>query len=202
MVHAGNNELMGANIDLGLQLVDNNIFADSQGVDLGAGQVFFGNWKSTVGTNYASTLASLSSVSDLSTYFTVALSTTWGALKTGVTAEGLFVNNIADDTGLAGMYVDAVFFNVGKTEAGAIRWTTAWPGTEDSARGTDIALVVPSVDSDAAPAVLVGSLLDNADGTGQFRTIPEPSSTALLWGATSLLILVRKFNNRIVNSNR
>ena len=69
MIQAMHCELMAANIDLGLQILDGNALANSQGNDLGAGQVFFGNWKSSVGTNYASTLASLSSVSNLSTDF-------------------------------------------------------------------------------------------------------------------------------------
>jgi len=194
-------ELMAANIDLGLQFVDGNILADRQGNDLGAGQVFFGNWKSSVGTNYASTLASLSSVSNLSTYFTIALSTTWAGLNAGKDAEGLYTYNIADDTGLANQFVDAVFFNAGATQYGSIRWNSAWPGAEDTARGTDIALVVPSLDADAAPAVLVGSLIDNLDGTGQFQTIPEPSSTSLFLGAASLLFFVKKFNRRIASLN-
>ena len=200
IVHVGGNELMGANIDLGIQIVDGNILADSQGVDLGAGQVFIGSWKASVGTNYALTLDGLSSVSDLSAHFTIALSTTWDSAKTGVNADGLLLRNIADDTGLATKFVDAVFFSADATEFGAIRWNAAWPGTEDTARGTDIALVVPTLDVDAAPFVLVGSLRDNMDGTGQVRAIPEPSSTALLWGAAFLLILVRNINTRTVNS--
>ena len=201
MSHGIHSELMAANIDLGLQLVDGNILADRQGSDLGAGQVFFGNWKSSVGTNYASTLASLSSVSNLSTYFTIALSTTWTGLNAGKDTEGLYTYNIADDTGLATEFIDAVFFNVGATQYGSIRWNSAWPGTEDMARAIDIALVVPFVDPDAAPAVLVGSRTDNLDGTGKFQTIPEPSSTSLFLGAASLLFFVRKFNRRIAHLN-
>lgn len=201
MIQGINCELMAANIDLGLQLVDGNILADRQGNDLGAGQVFFGNWKSSVGTNYASTLASLSSVSNLSTYFTIALSTTWAGLNTGKDPEGLYTYNIADDTGLANQFVDAVFFNVGATQYGSIRWNSAWPGAEDTARGTDIALVVPTLDADAAPAILVGSLNDYLDGTGKFQTIPEPSSVTLLLSAASLFIFVRKFSGRIAQSN-
>ena len=201
MSHGIHSELMAANIDLGLQLVDGNILADRQGNDLGAGQVFFGNWKSSVGTNYASTLASLSSVSNLSTYFTIALSTTWTGLNAGKDAGGLYTYNIADDTGLATEFIDAVFFNVGATQYGSIRWNSAWPGTEDTARAIDIALVVPFVDPDAAPAVLVGSRTDNLDGTGKFQTIPEPSSTSLFLGAASLLFFVRKFNRRIAHLN-
>lgn len=201
MIQGINCELMAANIDLGLQLVDGNILADRQGSDLGAGQVFFGNWKSSVGTNYASTLASLSSVSNLSTYFTIALSTTWTGLNAGKDTEGLYTYNIADDTGLATEFIDAVFFNVGATQYGSIRWNSAWPGTEDTARGADIALAVPSLDEDAAPAILVGSLTDNLDGTGKFQTIPEPSSTSLFLGAASLLFFVRKFNRRIAHLN-
>ena len=201
MIQGINCELMAANIDLGLQLVDGNILADRQGNDLGAGQVFFGNWKSSVGTNYASTLASLSSVSYLSTYFTIALSTTWAGLNTGKDPEGLYTYNIADDTGLVNQFVDAVFFNVGATQYGSIRWNSAWPGAEDTARGTDIALVVPTLDADAAPAILVGSLNDNLDGTGKFQTIPEPSSVTLLLSAASLFIFVRKFSGRIAQSN-
>ena len=201
MSHGIHSELMAANIDLGLQLVDGNILADRQGNDLGAGQVFFGNWKSSVGTNYASTLASLSSVSNLSTYFTIALSTTWTGLNAGKDAGGLYTYNIADDTGLATEFIDAVFFNVGATQYGSIRWNSAWPGTEDTARAIDIALVVPFVDPDAAPAVLVGSRTDNLDGTGKFQTIPEPSSKSLFLGAASLLFFVRKFNHRIARLN-
>ena len=201
MIQGMHCELMAANIDLGLQFLDGNVLADSQGNDLGAGQVFFGNWKSSVGTNYASTLAALSSVSNLSTYFTVALSTTWTGLNAGKDAEGLYTYNIADDTGLANQFVDAVFFNAGATQYGSIRWNSAWPGSEDTARGTDIALVVPSLDADAAPYILVGSLRDNLDGTGEFQTIPEPSSTALFLGATSLLFFVSKFNRRIAHLN-
>jgi len=202
MIQAIHCELMAANIDLGLQIVDGNALANSQGNDLGAGQVFFGNWKSSVGTNYASTLASLSSVSNLSTYFTIALSTTWAGLNAGKDAEGLYTYNIADDTGLANQFVDAVFFNAGATQYGSIRWNSAWPGTEDTARGTDIALVMPSLDADAAPAILVGSLRDNLDGTGNFQTIPEPSSTSLLLGAASLLFFARKSNRRIASLNK
>jgi hypothetical protein len=201
MIQGTNCELMAANIDLGLQLLDGNILADRQGNDLGDGQVFFGNWNTSVGTNYASTLASLSTVSQLSSHFTIALSTTWSGLNAGKDDEGLYTYNIADDTGLATRFIDAVFFNVGATQYGSIRWNSAWPGTEDTARGADFALVVPSADDAAAPAILVGSLTDNLDGTGKFQTIPEPSSTTLFLGAASLLFFVRNLNRRIACLN-
>ena len=201
MIQGTNCELMAANIDLGLQLLEGNILADRQGNDLGDGQVFFGNWNSSVGTNYASTLASLSTVSQLSSHFTIALSTTWSDLNAGKDDEGLYTYNIPDDTGLAERFIDAVFFNVGATQYGSIRWNSAWPGTEDTARGANIALAVPSLDEDAAPAILVGTLTDNLAGTGMFQTIPEPSATSLFIGAAALLFFARKFNRRIAHLN-
>jgi hypothetical protein len=111
-------------------------------------------------------------------------------------SDGLYLRAISDDTGLAARFIDAVFFTAGATEFGSIRWNSAWPNTDDLARAIDIALVVPSVDPDSAPSTLVGSLIDNGDGTGQYQTVPEPSSGILVAGAGSFFCLVRSFRRK------
>jgi len=206
----GISPLQAATIDLGLQLVTDNVLANSSGADLGAGAVFIGSWKDGV-SNYSAALASAvaaaAATADpaaalrgaLGSYFTVGVADSWSSMRGG---PSLYVRNISDDTGLgfiepaAPRYIDAVFFTVGAAEFGSIRWNTTWPGTDDFGRATDIVLVVPSVDSELAPSILVGSLVDNGDGTGKFQAIPEPTSGILVGGAGCLFCLVRSFQRK------
>ena len=202
----GISPLQAANIDLGLQLVTDNVLANSSGADIGAGAVFIGSWKDSV-SDYSAALASAVATAAISAnpatalqgalaaYFTVGMADSWSGM-TSNGSDGLYLRAISDDTGLAARFIDAVFFTAGATEFGSIRWNSAWPNTDDLARAIDIALVVPSVDSDSAPSTLVGSLIDNGDGTGQYQTIPEPSSGILVAGAGSFFCLVRSFRRK------
>lgn len=202
----GASPLRAATIDFGLQLLSDNVLTSSSGVDLGSGAVFIGNWKDSV-SDYsaalASVVASAAAMSDptaalggeLSTYFTIAIADSWSGI-TSFGADALYVRTIANDTGLAARFIDAVFFTAGATEFGSIRWNSAYPDTDDLGRSADIALVVPSVDADAAPSTLVGSLIDNGDGTGQFQTVPEPTSGILVAGAGCLFCLARSFQRK------
>ena len=205
----GASPLRAATIDLGLQLVSDNVLTNSSGVDLGSGAVFIGSWKDSV-SDYsaalASAVASAAAMPDpaapaaalggaLSTYFTIGTSNSWS----GMTSNGsnaLYLRTITDDTGLASRFIDAVFFTAGATEFGSIRWNSAYPGTEDLARAIDIALVVPSVDADSAPSILVGTLFDNGEGAGRFQTVPEPTSGILVAGAGFLFCLARSFQRK------
>jgi hypothetical protein len=207
---AGMSPVQAATIDLGLQLLTDNVLANSSGADIGAGAVFIGSWKDSV-SDYSAALASAvaaaAATADpaaalqgaLGSYFTVGVADSWSSMYSG---RPLYVRNISDDTGLgfiepaAPRYIDAVFFTVGAAEFGSIRWNTTWPGTDDFARLTDIVLVVPSVDSELATSILVGSLVDNTDGTGKFQAIPEPSSGILVGGAGCLFCLVRSFQRK------
>lgn len=205
-VMGGNTQLRAATIDLGLQMISDNRLTDSAGLDLGAGAIFIGNWKDSV-TDYSAVLASAVAAAgtmpdpvaalggELAAYFTIGISDSWSGLQLGG-PDSLYVRTINDDTGLAARFIDAVFFNTGATEYGSLRWNSVWPGPDDLGRAADIALVVPSVDPDAAPSVLVGFLADNLDGTGKFQTIPEPTSGALLAGLASLLCVVRNFQRK------
>lgn len=202
----GASPLRAATIDFGLQLLSDNVLTSSSGVDLGSGAVFIGNWKDSV-SDYsaalASAVASAAAMSDptaalgdeLSTYFTIGIADSWSGI-TSFGADALYVRTIANDTGLAARFIDAVFFTAGATEFGSIRWNSAYPDTDDLGRSADIALVVPSVDADAAPSTLVGSLIDNGDGTGQFQTVPEPTSGILVAGAGCLFCLARSFQRK------
>lgn len=205
----GASPLRAATIDLGLQLVSDNVLTNSSGVDLGSGAVFIGSWKDSV-SDYtaalASAVASAATMPDpasptaalggaLSNYFTIGTSNSWS----GMTSNGsnaLYLRTITDDAGLASRFIDAVFFTAGATEFGSIRWNSAYPGTEDLARAIDIALVVPSVDADAAPSILVGILFDNGEGAGRFQTVPEPTSGILVAGAGFLFCLARSFQRK------
>jgi hypothetical protein len=214
---AGNNRgLQAATIDLGLQLVSDNVLTDSLGANLGSGAVFIGNWKDGI-TDYSATLANvLTSAAAqpdpvaglgaaLSTYFTIGHTNSWSGMLSGG-PDAIYAATIASDTGLAGRLVDAVFFNgaasvlasydISSAEYGSLRWNSAWPTTDDLSRASDFALVVPSLDLDSAPSVLVGSLVDNGDGTGQFQTIPEPSVGYLMLGAGCLWFATRRFKNK------
>jgi len=198
--------LRAATIDLGLQFVSDNLLADSAGADLGAGSVFIGNWKDGV-VDYSATLASVVTAAsampdpvaalggELAAYFTIGVSNSWSGLRIGG-PDSLYVYTISSDVGLASRFMDVVFFNVGASEFGSVRWNSTWPGTEDLARSADVALAVPSLDPDAAPAMLAGTLADNLDGTGQFQTIPEPSSGILALGAACLWGVVRGFHRK------
>jgi len=206
----GISPLQAANIDLGLQLVTDNVLANSSGADLGAGAVFIGSWKDSV-SNYSAALASAvaaaAATADpaaalrgaLGSYFTVGVADSWSSMYSG---RPLYVRNITDDTGLgftepaAPRYIDAVFFTVGAAEFGSIRWNDTWPGTDALGRALEIALAVPSLDPDAAPSILVGSLVDNGNGTGKFQTVPEPTSGILVGGAGCLFCLVRSFQRK------
>jgi len=206
VVLGGASPLRAATIDLGLQLVSDNVLTNSSGIELGSGAVFIGSWKDSV-SDYsaalASAVASAVAMPDptaalggaLSTYFTIGASDSWS----GMTFDGsdeLYLRTISDDTGLAARFIDAVFFTAGATEFGSIRWNSAYPGTDDLARAIDIALVVPSLDVDSAPSTLVGLLIDNGDGTGRFQTIPEPTSGILVAGAGCLFCLARSFQRK------
>jgi hypothetical protein len=207
----GISPLQAATVDLGLQLVTDNVLANSSGADLGAGAVFIGSWKDSV-SNYSAALASAvaaaAATADpaaalrgaLGSYFTVGVADSWSSMYSGTS---LYVRNITDDTGLgfiteqtAPRYIDAVFFTVGAAEFGSIRWNDTWPATDALGRAVEIALAVPSLDSDAAPSILVGSLVDNGDGTGKFQAIPEPTSGILVGGAGCLFCLVRSFQRK------
>ena len=206
----GMSPLQAATIDLGLQLVTDNVLANSSGADLGAGAVFIGSWKDGV-SNYSAALASAvaaaAATADpaaalrgaLGSYFTVGVADSWNSMRSG---PSLYVRNISDDTGLGFIepasprYIDAVFFTVGATEFGSIRWNSTWPGTEDLARTTEIALAVPSLDSEAAPSILVGTLFDNGEGAGRFQTVPEPTSGILVAGAGCLFCIARSFQRK------
>ena len=202
----GASPLRAATIDFGLELVSDNVLTSSSGVDLGSGAVFIGSWKDSV-SDYsaalASAVASAAAMPDptaalggaLSTYFTIGIADSWS----GMTFNGsnaLYLRTISDDTGLAARFIDAVFFTAGATEFGSIRWNSAYPVTDDLAGAVDIGLVVPSFDPDSAPSTLVGSLIDNGDGTGQFQTVPEPTSGILVAGAGCLFCLARSFQRK------
>ena len=209
VVFGGASPLRAATIDLGLQLVSDNVLTNSSGVDLGSGAVFIGSWKDSV-SDYsaalASAVASAAAMPDptaalggaLSTYFTIGASDSWSGMTFNGSDE-LYLRMISDDTGLAARFIDAVFFTAGATEFGSIRWNSAYPGTDDLARAIDIALVVPSVDADSAPSILVGTLFDNGEGAGRFQTVqtvPEPTSGILVAGAGCLFCLARSFQRK------
>ena len=202
----GASPLRAATIDLGLQLVSDNVLTNSSGVDLGSGAVFIGSWKDYV-TDYsaalASAVASAAAMPDpaaalggaLSTYFTIGTSNSWSGMTFNGSDE-LYLRTITDDTGLASRFIDAVFFTAGATEFGSIRWNSAYPGTDDLARAIDIALVVPSFDAGSAPSILVGTLFDNGEGAGRFQTVPEPTSGILVAGAGCLFCIARSFQRK------
>ena len=133
--------------------------------------------------------------SSLSTYFTIGIADSWS----GITSSGpdsLYVRTISSDTGLAARFIDAVFFTADATEFGSIRWNSAYPDTEALGRAADIALVVPSLDPDAAPSTLVGTIFDSGNSTGRFQTVPEPTSGILVAGAGCLFCLARSFQRK------
>ncbi len=203
----GASPLRAITIDLGLQFISDNFLTSSSGVDLGPGAVFIGSWKDDV-TAYSAALAeavaSAATMPDptaalggaLSTYFTIGASDSWSSMKSQSTGSfGLYQRNI-DSTGLATRLVDAVFFTAGATEFGSIRWNDIYPEQDDASFELNIALAVPSFDPDTSPSILVGSLIDNGDGTGQFQTVPEPTSGILVAGAGFLFCLARSFQRK------
>jgi hypothetical protein len=202
----GASPLRAATIDFGLQLLSDNVLTSSSGVDLGSGAVFIGNWKDSV-SDYSAALASAVAsaaampdptaalTSALSTYFTIGIADSWSGI-TSSGSDSQYLRMISSDTGLAARFIDAVFFTAGATEFGSIRWNSAYPDTEALGRSADIALVVPSFDPDSAPSTLVGTIFDNGDGTGQFQTVPEPTSGILVAGAGFLFCLARSFQRK------
>ena len=202
----GASPLRAATIDFGLELVSDNVLTSSSGVDLGSGAVFIGSWKDSV-SDYsaalASAVASAAAMPDptaalggaLSTYFTIGASDSWSGMKSNG-SDGLYLRSISNDTGLGTRFIDAVFFTAGATEFGSIRWNDIYPDPDLLGGEVNIVLVVPSADADLAPSTLVGSLIDNGDGTGQFQTVPEPTSGSLVAGAGCLFCLVRSFQRK------
>ena len=198
----------GATIDLGVEVLAPDIFADATGAQLdNSASVFIGTWKSGYDT---STLASsvladfragTKAISTLSTYFVIGVSTTYASVISNGNL-GTYNPIISSDTGLANQPLDILAFagNVSSNASGvdfmAIRFGTVFMDSEAQSRELNIGLLVPSFGSDQA-TMFAGSLVDNGDGTGQFQTIPEPSSTALIAGAAGLFCLVRRFQRKV-----
>jgi len=194
----------GAVIDLGVDVLAPDIFANATGAQLdNSASVYIGTWKSGYDT---STLASsvladfragTKAISTLSTYFVIGVSTTYGILNTGS-----YNTIIASDTGLANQPLDILAFSgsASTTAQGldylAIRLDSVFMETDAQSRELNVALVVPSFGADQS-TLFAGRLVDNGDGTGQFQTIPEPSSTALIAGAAGLFCLVRRFQRKV-----
>jgi hypothetical protein len=194
----------GAVIDLGVDVLAPDIFANATGAQLdNSASLFMGTWKSGYDT---STLASsvladfragTKSISTLSNYFVIGASTTYASL-----IAGDYSVIIGSDTGLANQPLDILAFsgNVSTTAQGldylAIRLDSVFMDTDAQSRQLNVALVVPSFEADQA-TLFAGRLVDNGDGTGQFQTIPEPSSTVLIAGAAGLFCLVRRLQRKV-----
>jgi hypothetical protein len=194
----------GAVIDLGIDVLATDIFADATGAQLdNSASVFIGTWKSGYDTStpassvLADFRAGTKSISTLSTYFVIGISTTYGSLN-----QGGYNTIIGSDTGLANQPLDILAFSgsTSTTAQGldylAIRLDSVFLDSETTSRELNVGLVVPSLGADQA-ALFAGRLVDNGDGTGQFQTIPEPSSSALIAGAAGLFCLVRRFQRKV-----
>jgi len=197
-------------VDLGVEVVATDIFADISGVQLvNSASVYIGSWKSGFDTSaqVSPLLSDFRSgtklIANLSDYFVVGVSTNYAALISNGNV-GTYNPTIPSDTGLALRPLDFIAFSASTgTSAGAlgldylsIRMDSVFPDTDAQSRELNIALVVPSLGADQA-TVLAGNLVDNSDGTGQFQTIPEPSSGILALGAACFWCVRRGFNRKI-----
>jgi len=194
----------GAVIDLGVDVLAPDIFANATGAQLdNSASVYIGTWKSSYDTSttassvLADFRAGTKAISTLSTYFVIGVSTTYGNLNTGS-----YNTIIASDTGLANQPLDILAFSGSASTSAqgldylAIRLNSVFLETDAQSRELNVALVVPSFGADQA-TLFAGRLVDNGDGTGQFQTIPEPSSTVLMAGAAGLFCLVRNLQRKV-----
>lgn len=191
-------------IDLGIETVATDIFADAAGVQLtNTASVYIGTWKPgyTTSADVSSLLADFRagtrSIANLADFFVIGASTTYGNINTG---SATFLIN--SDVGLALQPVDILAFSgsASTSAAGldylALRLDSSYMDSEAQSRELNVALVVPSLGADQA-AVFAGRLVDNGDGTGQFQTIPEPSSGILVAGVACFLCVARSFQRKI-----
>jgi hypothetical protein len=200
-------QAQGATIDLGVEVLAPDIFADANGAQLGnSASVFIGTWKPsyTTSTLASSVLADFRagtrSITTLSDFFVIGVSTTYASVISNGNL-GTYNPIILSDTGLANQPLDILAFagNVSSNASGvdfmAIRFDTVFMDSETQSRELNIGLLVPSFGAGQA-TMFAGSLVDNGDGTGQFQTIPEPSSTILIAGAAGLLCLTRHLQRK------
>jgi hypothetical protein len=197
----------GATIDLGVEVIALDTFADASGARLGnSASVFFGTWKSgyTTSIQASSVLADFRagtrSITTLGDFFLIGVSTTYASVISNGNL-GTYNPIILSDTGLAGQPLDILAFSGSASTSAqgldylAIRLDSVFMDTEAQSRELNVALVVPSFGADQA-TLFAGRLVDNGDGSGQFQTIPEPSSTILIAGAAGLLCLTRHLQRK------
>jgi hypothetical protein len=193
----------GAVIDLGVDVLAPDIFANATGAQLdNSASVFIGTWKSSYDTSTPASLvladfrAGTKSISTLSTYFVVAVSTTYGILNTGN-----YNITFTSDT-VENQPVDILAFSGSASTSAqgldylAIRLNSVFLDDDAQGRELNVGLFVPSFGADQA-TLFAGRLVDNGEGVGQFQTIPEPSSTALIAGAAGLFCLSRHFQRKV-----
>lgn len=197
-----------ATIDLGVEPISSDIFADAAGVQLAnTASVYIGTWKS--GYNTAASALSLladfragtRSIASLADFFVIGVTTTYSSLISSGNL-GTFNPIITNDAGLALQPVDLLAFSgsASISAAGldylAIRLDSSYMDSDAQSRELNVALAVPSFGVDQA-TVFAGRLVDNGDGTGQFQTIPEPSSGVLIAGVACFLCVARSFQRKI-----
>jgi hypothetical protein len=196
-----------ANIDFGIQTLAGDIFANAAGVQLSnTASVYIGTWKTGYTTSSAvSSLledfrAGTRSIATLADFFVIGQSTTYGGINPGSQAIFQF-----PDAGLASQPVDILAFSgsASTSAAGldylALRLNENYQDSEAQSRETNVSLVVPSYDTNNVyvSAIFAGRLVDNGDTTGQFQTIPEPSSGVLIAGVACFLCVARSFQRKI-----
>jgi hypothetical protein len=204
-----------ATIDFGIQTLASDIFANAAGVQLpNTASVYIGTWKTGYTTSSAvSSLledfrAGTRSIATLADFFVIGQSTTYGGINPGgflTIPEPSEATFQFLDAGLALQPVDILAFSgsASTSAAGldylALRFNENYPGSEAQSREANVALVVPSYDPDsvAVSDIFAGRLVDNGDKTGQFQTIPEPSSGVLVAGVACILCVARSFQRKI-----